>query len=66
MSALGTVLVIAQMALLATGYNVKIALTCGLIAAIAWAIHAQRVKDRWLLLTNAVVGTFATYGILGG
>jgi hypothetical protein len=66
MAALGTTFVIVQMAMIALGYNIKLALTCGLIAAIAWSIHALRMQDRWLLLTNATVGTFATYGILGG
>jgi len=64
MALLGTLLVISQMALLSTGFNVKIALTCGLLAAIAWAVHSVKQQDWWLLVTNAAVGSFAVYGII--
>lgn len=64
MAAIGTVLVVMQMILLSTGFNVKIALTCGLVAAIAWTVHAKRTKDRWLIATNVTVGLFAAYGLI--
>ena len=64
MALIGTVLVVMQMALLATGFDIKIALTCGLLAAIAWAAHSVKQQDWWLLVTNAAVGTFAAYGLI--
>lgn len=64
MALIGTILVVSQMALLATGFDVKIALTCGLLAAMAWAAHSVKHKDWWLLVTNAAVGTFAAYGLI--
>jgi hypothetical protein len=64
MSKIGTVLVIAQMALLSLGYNVSLALTCGLFAAIAWTCHAHKTKDMWLAVTNICVGGFAIWGLI--
>jgi hypothetical protein len=60
---IGTIGVVCQMALLSTGYSVKLALVCGLIACAAWMGHAVKLKDPSLLVTNVVVAGFAIFGI---
>lgn len=60
---LGTVAVISQMAAMALGYGVQIAMTIGLFACIAWIGHAIKHKDKWLFATNLVVSIFAIWGI---
>lgn len=60
---LGTVLVIAQMALLSLQFDSVLVLTVGLIAAICWAIYALKNSDKWLFVTNAAVGGFAIFGL---
>lgn len=61
---IGTVGVVAQMALLAFGYAPTLAMTVGLVAALAWIAHAVRNGDRWLLTVNASVMMFAGYGLI--
>ena len=61
---IGTVGVIAQMALLAFGAPIHAALLFGLGAAVCWIFHALERSDKALLVTNLVVGTFAFYGLL--
>lgn len=61
---LATVGVISQMALLSLGAAPEAAMSVGLAAGILWIFHALRLKDRWLLITNAAVAGFAIYGIL--
>ena len=61
---LGTCLVVTQMALLALEFDVRLAMSVGLVAAISWAAHALRIKDVWLLVTNVTVGGFAIWGVL--
>lgn len=61
---IGTLAVIAQMATMAAGIDVKIAMMFGLIACIAWSGHAIKHRDGWLLTTNTVVAGFATWGLL--
>jgi len=60
---LGTVLVIAQMALLSFNMPSIIILSVGLAAAICWSVYAINNNDRWLLITNATVGGFAIWGL---
>ena len=62
--AIGTLGVVSQMALLAFGYSPVIAMTVGLVAALAWIAHAVRQNDRWLLTVNSIVLMFAGYGVL--
>lgn len=62
----GTVLVITQMALMALGYEVTLAMAAGLIAAICWMFHAIKRRDSWLLYVNASVFGFALYGLTIG
>lgn len=62
--AIGTLGVVSQMALLAFGYPTMVAMTVGLIAALAWIAHAIRQNDRWLLTVNSIVLMFAGYGVL--
>jgi len=62
--AIGTIGVVSQMALLAFGYSTLVAMTVGLIAALAWIAHAIRQNDRWLLTVNSIVLMFAGYGVL--
>ena len=64
MAILGTVLVIAQMALLSLGFPPVIVLSIGLSGAICWGIYAATQGDKWLLITNATVGGFAIFGLL--
>jgi hypothetical protein len=64
MAILGTVLVIAQMALLSSNAPTVIVLSVGLCAAICWGIYAAMRRDKWLLVTNATVGAFALFGLL--
>jgi len=64
MAILGTVLVIAQMALLSFNASTVIVLSVGLCAAICWGIYAAKKQDKWLLVTNATVGGFALFGLL--
>lgn len=61
---LGTLGVIAQMATMAAGYDVKIAMIFGLFACAAWLGHAMKYRDGWLFATNSVVAGFATWGLL--
>ena len=64
MALLGTLLVIAQMALLSFNAATTIVLSVGFCAAICWAIHATKQRDKWLFITNATVGCFALFGLL--
>ena len=61
---IGTVGVVAQMALLAFGYAPTLAMTVGLIAALASIAHAVHNGDSWLLTVNASVMMFAGYGLI--
>lgn len=61
---IGTLAVVAQMATMAAGIDVKIAMIFGLIACAAWSGHAIKHRDRWLLATNMMVAGFATWGLL--
>jgi hypothetical protein len=61
---IGTIGVVCQMALLSTGYSVKLALICGLVACAAWLGHAMANKDRSLFVTNVVVAGFAVFGLV--
>jgi hypothetical protein len=61
---IGTIGVVCQMALLSTGYSVKLALICGLVACAAWLGHAMANKDRSLFVTNIVVAGFAVLGLV--
>jgi hypothetical protein len=61
---IGTIGVVCQMALLSTGYSVKLALICGLVACAAWLGHAMVNKDRSLFVTNIVVAGFAVLGLV--
>jgi len=60
---IGTIGVVCQMALLSTGYSVKLALICGLVACAAWLGHAMANKDRSLFVTNVIVAGFAVLGL---
>lgn len=60
---LGTVLVIAQMALLSLQFDNSLILAIGLGAAICWSIYAINNSDKWLFITNAAVGGFAIFGL---
>lgn len=60
---IGTISVVCQMALLSTGYSVKLALICGLVACAAWLGHAMANKDRSLFITNVIVAGFAVFGL---
>lgn len=60
---LGTVLVIAQMALLSLEFSTIFVLIVGLSASICWAAYALKNSDKWLLITNVAVGGFAIYGL---
>ena len=60
---IGTIGVVCQMALLSTGYSVKLALICGLVACAAWLGHAMANKDRSLFITNVIVAGFAVFGL---
>ena len=62
--AIGTLGVVSQMALLAFGYSPLVAMTVGLVAALAWIAHALRQGDKWLLTVNSIVLMFAGYGVL--
>jgi hypothetical protein len=62
--AIGTALVVAQMAALALEFDTRLAMTIGLIAAGCWIIHATKNRDFWLLITNASVGGFAIWGLV--
>lgn len=62
--ALGTVLVVAQMAALALEFDTRLVMTIGLFAAGCWAIHSIKHQDKWLLITNATVGGFALWGLV--
>ena len=62
--AIGTLGVVAQMALLAFGYSPLVAMAVGLVAALAWIAHALRQGDKWLLTVNSIVLMFAGYGVL--
>ena len=61
---LGTIGVVCQMALLSTGFDVKLALAVGLLACIAWTGHAAKLKDPSLMVTNVIVGGFAIWGLV--
>jgi len=60
----GTIGVIAQMALLAFGAPIHAALLIGLCAAVCWIFHALERSDKALLITNLVVGIFAFIGLM--
>ena len=60
---LGTLGVIAQMATMASGFDVKIAMAFGLFACAAWLGHAIKHRDGWLFATNSVVAGFAAWGL---
>lgn len=60
---LGTLGVIAQMAAMAFGYGVQLAMLFGLFACAAWLGHAIKQRDGWLFATNAIVAGFATWGL---
>jgi hypothetical protein len=61
---LGTIGVVIQMALLSTGYDVRIAMMIGLASCAAWIGHSIKQHDRSLLITNVIVAGFATWGIM--
>ena len=61
---IGTIAVIAQMALLSVGYDPKIAMLAGLIGCCAWVGHALSKSDHPLLVTNLVVAGFGVWGIV--
>jgi hypothetical protein len=61
---LGTIGVVIQMALLSTGYDVRIAMMIGLASCVAWIGHSIKQHDRSLLVTNVIVAGFATWGIM--
>jgi hypothetical protein len=60
----GTAFVVAQMAMLSFGVITTYVLLVGLSGAICWGIYAAMQRDKWLLITNSVVGCFAAYGLL--
>jgi hypothetical protein len=60
---IGTIGVVCQMALLATGFDTKIALAFGLLACAAWVGHAVKQHDNPLLITNVIVAGFAVFGL---
>lgn len=61
---IGTLLVVAQMAMLSNGIDSQSVMLAGLIASMVWMCHAVKVKDKWILLTNVAVGSFAIWGLL--
>lgn len=61
---LGTIGVVSQMAILAVGFDTKIAMLIGLVSCIIWAAHAIKMHDHSLLVTNVMVAGFATWGIM--
>ena len=63
MGALGTVLVIAQMAALSFGFAAEYALTFGFFAACCWIAHAIQKRDQWILYTNTAILGFAGFGL---
>jgi hypothetical protein len=60
---IGTIAVVGQMALLSTGFDIKLTLTVSLIACVAWICHALKQKDNSLLATNIIVAGFAVFGL---
>jgi len=60
---LGTVLVVAQMIMLAIGQPAELALTFGLFAAVCWMLYAIQQRDQWILYTNTFIFGIATYGL---
>jgi undecaprenyl pyrophosphate phosphatase UppP len=60
---LGTIAVVMQMAAMAFGYGVQVAMTIGLFACAAWLAHAIKQHDGWLFATNITVAGFAIWGI---
>lgn len=62
--AVGTVLVVAQMAALALQFDTRLAMAVGLVASLCWLVHATKNRDFWLFVTNASVGSFAVWGLV--
>jgi len=60
---IGTIGVIAQMALLSLGYAPALAMFTGLLASACWVAYAVNKNDKWLLAVNMSVFGFATYGL---
>jgi len=63
---IGTIGVIAQMALLSLGYAPALAMAAGLIASACWVAYAIIKRDGWLMAVNVSVFGFATYGLAFG
>ncbi len=59
----GTLGVIAQMAAMAFGYGVQLAMIFGFFACMAWLGHAIKHRDGWLFTTNTIVAGFAIWGL---
>jgi len=60
----GSVLVIAQMAIMSAGLPIHLAMLCGLGAAVCWIVHALERQDKALLFVNVAVGGFAFVGLM--
>jgi hypothetical protein len=60
----GSVLVIAQMAIMSAGLPLHLAMLCGLVAAGCWIFHALERRDKALLFVNVAVGGFAFIGLM--
>lgn len=60
---IGTIGVVCQMALLSTGFSIKLTMGVGLVACAAWIGHAIKQHDNPLLVTNIVVAGFALFGL---
>lgn len=60
---IATFFVVMQMALMANNIPVVNIMMVGLVGCFFWLIHAIKVKDKPLLITNIVVAGFAIYGI---
>ena len=61
---IGTLLVISQMAGLSLGFPATQLLILGLVSAVVWCVRAINLKDKWLFMTNIVVGGFAIFGLV--
>jgi hypothetical protein len=60
---IGTVGVVAQMAMLAAQLDTRLAMAVGLVSASCWVMHAISKRDQALFVTNIVVAGFAAWGI---
>ena len=60
---IGTVGVVAQMAMLAAQLDTRLAMAVGLVSAGCWIMHAIYKRDQALFVTNIVVAGFAAWGI---